>query len=76
MIASGDTHLPLLAAPMAAHHFRGRFGSHLNMRDCAIGCGPVAAVARGPRCERHTIWDAVMARRTYATTGARIINWN
>ena len=57
VIASGDTHLPLLAAPMAAHHFRGRFGSHLNMRDCAIGCGPVAAV-RAVRCERHTIWDA------------------
>ena len=72
VIASGDTHLPLLAAPMAAHHFRGRFGSHLNMRDCAIGCGPVAAV-RADRCERHAIWDAVMARRTYATTGARII---
>ena len=72
VIASGDTHLPLLAAPMAAHHFRGRFGSHLNMRDCAIGCGPVAAV-RAPRCERHAIWDAVMSRQTYATTGARII---
>ena len=48
VIASGDTHLPLLAAPMAAHHFRGRFGSHLNMRDCAIGCGPVAAVRAVP----------------------------
>ena len=72
VIASGDTHLPLLAAPMAAHHFRGRFGSHLNMRDCAIGCGPVAAV-RAPRCERHAIWDAVLQRRTHATTGARII---
>ena len=72
VIASGDTHLPLLAAPMAAHHFRGRFGSHLNMRDCAIGCGPVTAV-RAPRCERRAIWDAVMSRRTYATTGARII---
>lgn len=72
VIASGDTHLPLLAAPMAAHLFRGRFGSHLNIRDCAIGCGPVAAV-RAPGCERHAIWDAVLSRRTYATTGARII---
>lgn len=72
VIASGDTHLPLLAAPMAAHLYRGRFGSHLNVRDCAIGCGPVAAV-RAARCERHAIWDAVAKRRTYATTGARII---
>lgn len=72
VIASGDTHLPLLAAPMAAHLFRGRFGNHLNIRDCAIGCGPVAAV-RADRCHRHPIWDAVMSRRTYATTGARII---
>lgn len=72
VIASGDTHLPLLAAPMAAHLFRGRFGNHLNIRDCAIGCGPVAAV-RALRCERHAIWDAVLSRRTYATTGARII---
>ena len=72
VIASGDTHLPLLAAPMAAHLYRGRFGSHLNIRDCAIGCGPVAAV-RAARCERHAIWDAVQNRRTYATTGARII---
>ena len=72
VIASGDTHLPLLAAPMSAHLFRGRFGNHLNIRDCAIGCGPVAAV-RAPLCERHVIWDAVMSRRTYASTGARII---
>ena len=72
VIASGDTHLPLLAAPMAAHLFRGRFGNYLNIRDCAIGCGPVAAV-RAPRCERQAIWDAVLNRHTYATTGARII---
>lgn len=72
VIASGDNHLPLLAAPMSAHLFRGRFGSHLNIRDCAIGCGPVAAV-RAARCERHAIWDAVLNRQTYATTGARII---
>ena len=57
---------------MAAHLFRGRFGNDLNIRDCAIGCGPVAAV-RAARCERHAIWDAVMNRQTYATTGARII---
>ena len=72
VIASGDTHLPLLAAPMSAHLFRGRFGSHLNIRDCAIGCGPVAAV-RAARCERQAIWDAILQRRTHATTGARII---
>ena len=72
VIASGDTHLPLLAAPMAAHLYRGRFGDHLNIRDCAIGCGPVAAV-RAARCERQAIWDAVCNRRTYATTGARIV---
>lgn len=72
VIASGDTHLPLLAAPMSAHLYRGRFGNDLNIRDCAIGCGPVAAV-RAEQCERHAIWDAVLNRRTFATTGARII---
>ena len=72
VIASGDTHLPLLAAPMSAHLYRGRFGNNLNIRDCAIGCGPVAAV-RAARCERHAIWDAVLNRQTYATTGARIL---
>ncbi len=72
VIASGDTHLPTLAAPMAAHHFRGRFQRWLRVRDAAFGCGPVAAV-RAARCERGAIWQALRARRTYATTGARII---
>ena len=31
------------------------------------------AAVRAPRCERHAIWDAVLNRQTYATTGARTI---
>ena len=72
VIGSGDTHLPALAAPMAAHLFRGRFQRVLNVRDCAYGSGPVAAIW-ADACERQAIWRAIGQRRTFATTGARII---
>jgi hypothetical protein len=57
---------------MQAHTFFGRFVQELNMRDTGFGSGPVAAVW-SERCERDAIWQAVCERRTYATTGARII---
>lgn len=72
VIASGDTHLPTLGAPIAAHHFRGRFQDWLNVRDAAFGCGPIAAV-HAKAHTRGAIWDALRSRHTYATTGARII---
>ena len=72
VIGSGDTHLPGLGHPMSAHSFRGRFDKELNIRDTGFGSGPVAAVWAAA-CERGSIWDAIANRRTYATTGARII---
>lgn len=72
IIGSEDTHLPTLGAPMQTHTFFGRFAQELNMRDTGLGSGPSAAVW-AERCERQAIWQAVRERRTYATTGARII---
>lgn len=72
VIGSGDTHLPGLGNPMAAHCFRGRFNKALNIRDTGFGSGPIAAVW-AERCERGAIWRAVGERLTYATTGARIV---
>ena len=42
------------------------------MRDTAYGSGPVAAIW-ADACERQAIWRAIRGRRTFATTGARII---
>ena len=72
VIGSSDVHLPTLGAPMAAHCFRGRFNHELNIRDTAFGSGQVAGVYAAA-CERDSIWQAIRARRTFATTGARII---
>ena len=72
VIGSGDTHLPGLAHPIAAHCFRGRFNRELNIRDTGFGSGPIAAVW-AERCERGAIWRAIAERRTFATTGARIV---
>jgi hypothetical protein len=72
VIGSGDIHLPTLGAPMAPHCFRGRFNKVLNIRDTGFGSGPLAGVWATYN-ERNAIWQAVAARRTFATTGARII---
>ncbi len=72
IIGSGDSHLPALGGLMSAHCFRGRFTQELNIRDTGFGTGPLAAVW-AERCERHVLWQAIRERRTYATTGARII---
>lgn len=72
VIGSSDVHLPTLGAPMSAHCFRGRFNHELNIRDTAFGSGQVAGVY-APSCEREAIWQAIKERRTFATTGARII---
>ena len=72
VIGSSDVHLPTLGAPMAAHCFRGRFNKELNIRDSGFGSGQVAGVYAAA-CERQSIWQAIQNRRTFATTGARII---
>ena len=72
VIGSSDVHLPTLGAPMAAHCFRGRFNHELNIRDSGFGSGQVAGVYAAA-CERQSIWQAIHDRRTFATTGARII---
>ena len=72
VIGSSDVHLPTLGAPMAAHCFRGRFNHELNIRDTAFGSGQVAGVYAAA-CDREAIWRAIQDRRTFATTGARII---
>ena len=72
VVASSDVHLPLLGGPRAAHSFRGRSGKHLNIRDTGFGTGPIVAV-RAAKLTREAIWQAIHERRTYATTGARII---
>ncbi|MCZ6633435.1 MAG: DUF3604 domain-containing protein [bacterium] len=72
VIGSSDAHLPAMGTPMAAHCFRGRFNHVLKVRDAAFGSGPIAAVW-ATRCEREAIWEAIGDRRTFATTGARIV---
>ena len=72
VIGSSDSHMPPLGGPRAVHPFFGRFFRVLNIQDTGFGTGPVAAV-RAERCERDAIWGAIQERRTYATTGARII---
>ena len=73
VIGSGDTHLATMGAPIAAKAYFGRWHNvGLNFRDTGYGNGPIAAVWAA-RCERNEIWKAIRDRRTFATTGARII---
>ena len=72
VIGSGDSHLPAVGGVMAAHSYRGRFNTEVNIRDTGFGTGPIAAVW-SESCQRGAIWSAIRERRTYATTGARII---
>ena len=73
IIGSGDTHLATMGAPIAAKAYFGRWQNiGLNFRDTGFGNGPIAAVWAA-RCERDAIWEAIRDRRTFATTGARII---
>ena len=62
-----------MGAPIAAKDYFGRWHNiGLNFRDTGYGNGPIAAVWAA-RCERNEIWKAIRNRRTFATTGARII---
>ncbi len=76
IIGAGDTHLSLIGGPVSAHLFSGWYHHWqmptLNVLDTAFGTGPLAAVW-AERCQRDAIWQALRQRRTYATTGARIL---
>jgi len=50
----------------------GRFFGLLNRRDSGYGSGPITAVL-AKSLTREGIWEALRARKMYATTGARII---
>jgi len=70
---ASDLHLGLMGGPRAVETFRGRFGFKLpmNQRDAGHGTGPVTAVVAA-RLGREDLWEAILARRTHATSGARI----
>ncbi|MCK5805834.1 MAG: DUF3604 domain-containing protein, partial [Lentisphaeria bacterium] len=72
---ASDLHLGLMGAPRAVETFRGRFyrgDFKLNVRDSAYGSGPIGALL-APSCTRNALWDALKTRRSYATTGDRIV---
>ena len=71
--AASDLHLGLLGGPRAVETFRGRFGQKypMNQRDAAYGTGPLTAVCAS-ELTRDALWQAIVARQTYATSGARI----
>jgi hypothetical protein len=62
-----------MGGPRAVEPFRGRFGQKFPMRqrDSAYGQGPVTAIVAS-ELDRDRLWEAIQARRTYATSGARI----
>jgi hypothetical protein len=68
-----DLHLGTMGGPRALETQRGLFRQKtvLNTRDCGLGTGPVAAVMAS-ELTREALWRSMLARRTYATTGARI----
>ncbi len=65
MVGSGDYH----------HNTPGR---HFPQKEkpgfanCQLNMGGLAAI-RAPKLDRESIWDALYRRRTYATTGVRIL---
>lgn len=67
-----DLHLGLLGGPRSVETYRGRFGKFLNVRDSAYGTGPLTAVM-AERLDRDSIWQSMTDRRTYATSGSRMV---
>ena len=73
VIGASDAHISALGHPMGVLMAFGRFfKGEVNYRDAGFGSGPIAAVW-AERCERESIWKGLKSRRTFATTGARII---
>jgi hypothetical protein len=66
-----DLHMGLLGGPRSVETFRGRFQKVMKQRDSAYGTGPLTAIyAEG--LTRGGLWEAMTARQTYATSGARM----
>ena len=72
--AASDLHLGWMGGPRSVETFRGRFGQKYPMRqrDSSYGTGPLTAI-RAPELTRGALWDAILARHTYGTSGARMI---
>lgn len=70
---ASDLHLGLMGGPRAVETFRGRFGYTypMNQRDAGYGTGPITAII-ATMLHREKLWEAIQARHTYATSGARI----
>jgi hypothetical protein len=66
-----DLHMGLLGGPRSVETFRGRFQKVMKQRDSAYGTGPLTAVYAG-EASRDSLWQAMTARKTYATSGARM----
>ena len=74
LCGASDLHVGWMGGPRSVETFRGRFGQKypLNQRDSAYGTGPITAI-RAPRLTRADLWDAIEARHTYGTSGARMV---
>lgn len=72
--AASDLHLGWMGGPRAVETFRGRFGQKYPMRqrDSAYGTGPITAI-RAPELTRQALWNAIEARHTAGTSGARMV---
>ncbi len=70
---ASDLHLGLLGGPRSVEPFRGRFAQKYPMfhRDSGFGQGPVTALT-ARELTRDALWEALEARRSYATSGDRI----
>lgn len=68
---ASDSHLGLFGAPRAVETFRGRFIGRLNVRDSGFGNGPIGAII-ADSCTRESLWQSLLERKGYATTGDRI----
>lgn len=72
--AASDLHLGWMGGPRSVETFRGRFGQKYPMRqrDSAYGTGPITAI-RASQLTRNALWDAIEARHTAGTSGARMV---
>mgnify|MGYP002640163536 CR=1 FL=1 len=72
--AASDLHLGWMGGPRSVETFRGRFGQKYPMRqrDSAYGTGPITAV-QATELTRTALWEAIEARHTAGTSGARML---
>jgi hypothetical protein len=72
--AASDLHLGWMGGPRSVETFRGRFGQKYPMRqrDSAYGTGPITAI-QATELTRDCLWNAIEARHTAGTSGARML---